>query len=399
MNILIDAVTTYPKQDGLTNRINNVIKILSKKGHKIFVSTSTCNCTYENIEEVLYYTPLVLNGLEYMNINNSNYLEYDSFRLFKFCKKNRINIIHTFQAYIQPTLFVSYYLDIPCVLSYHTNLCEYMKDYSFLNNYIFIKLVKNFEKTFYLYEDIFVPSNSIKDMLQQHININIKLLRPAINKEIFYKCNVEKKYDLVYCGRIAKEKNLDFLLGLSKKYSILLIGNGPYYKQYKSKITNKHNIHMIGELKHSELAKYYQLGKIFITPSKTETLGFTTLEALSCGIPAICMNSYGSKDIFKWGSHLGYTFGFLIDNHSDAVTSIDKILNNTTLYESFCNDGLKFTEKLTWDMSVTDLESKYTTVIDNYKKKNILKKIGIILLYIIVSILTKILKVIITIVN
>jgi len=301
MNILIDAVTTNPKQDGLTNRINNIIQILSKRGHTIFVSTSMTNCTYKNVDDVLYFNSLKLTGLEYMNFNNPICLEYDSVRLFKFCKKNKIDIIHSFQAYNHPTLLISYYLNIPCVLSYHTNLCEYMKDYSFLKSDIIIKIVRTFEKTFYLYEDIFVPSNSIKDLLKTHINIDIKLLKPSIDKDIFYKCNIEKKYDHVYCGRIAIEKNLDFLLDLSKKYSILLIGDGPYYKKYKSKITNKHNIHMIGELKHTELAKYYQQGKIFITPSKSETLGFTTLEALSCGIPVICMNSYGSKDIFRWG--------------------------------------------------------------------------------------------------
>ena len=68
-----------------------------------------------------------------------------------------------------------------------------------------------------------------------------------------------------------------------------------------------------------EVARYYKLGDVFVCASSSETQGITYIEALACGLPALCRKDeclsqvitdgyngfqYGGYEYFKM--HLNY---------------------------------------------------------------------------------------------
>jgi 1,2-diacylglycerol 3-alpha-glucosyltransferase len=146
------------------------------------------------------------------------------------------------------------------------------------------------------------------------VNRNIYIIPTGIEVEKFYGESFDTKeimdlrkkvglkkddFVLLYVGRIAEEKNVSFLLdsqkSLIKKYpniKLLIIGDGPDLEKHKKETTIasfKNSVIFTGKVPLSEVPKYYQLGDIFVTASKTETQGLTVIEAMASSMPVVCM--------------------------------------------------------------------------------------------------------------
>ena len=123
-----------------------------------------------------------------------------------------------------------------------------------------------------------------------------------INLDTFNLCKVndysDNFYNIIYCGRISKEKNIDEVFSccneLKNKYdfNIHIIGDGPYLNNLKSiveleykEIYNK--IIFYGKKNQEEINDLYQAldNRIFIFTSLSETFGKTPMEAGATGIP------------------------------------------------------------------------------------------------------------------
>lgn len=87
------------------------------------------------------------------------------------------------------------------------------------------------------------------------------------------------------------DENLDF-----SKYSFTYIGNDPGI-DFK-------NIKKIGPLSSIELSKELVHHDVFITASKHECCSNSLLEAMSCGLPAIGLDSGGTPELIKEGGEL-----------------------------------------------------------------------------------------------
>lgn len=132
-----------------------------------------------------------------------------------------------------------------------------------------------------------------------HNLVNINIFKPT-------ESNFREKYGLknkiVILGVAAiwdKRKGLKDFIELSemldKKYCIILVGLNK--KQIKKLPTN-----IIGLEKTNssyELAQIYSAADVFVNPSREETFGMTTIEAESCGTPAIVYKDTACEEIVK----------------------------------------------------------------------------------------------------
>jgi glycosyltransferase involved in cell wall biosynthesis len=116
--------------------------------------------------------------------------------------------------------------------------------------------------------------------------------------------NNDEIYNIFFCGRISKEKNieelLDCCLEIYDKYNFILniIGDGPFLLNLKDiieidykKIKNKIIFH--GNKEQYELNNLYQSlnNRIFLFTSMSETFGKTPMEAGATGIPIFIKKS------------------------------------------------------------------------------------------------------------
>jgi glycosyltransferase involved in cell wall biosynthesis len=115
---------------------------------------------------------------------------------------------------------------------------------------------------------------------------------------------------LVHVGRIAHEKNIDFLLRMfarvvKRKPETMLVvaGEGPaleHCKSYVESLKLSANVRFVGYLSRDrELPGCYTAGDLFVFSSKTETQGLVLLEAMACGTPVVSTAYMGTADIVK----------------------------------------------------------------------------------------------------
>lgn len=114
---------------------------------------------------------------------------------------------------------------------------------------------------------------------------------------------------LVYAGRLAREKRLDWLLQafhtiqLSVPGVVLLIaGTGPQEAELQEECSPfGGSIRMHGHVPHDKLAGILAAADLFCFPSPSETQGLVIGEARACGTPAVVMNSGGAPETVSHG--------------------------------------------------------------------------------------------------
>ncbi len=120
-------------------------------------------------------------------------------------------------------------------------------------------------------------------------------------------CNrSQRKVRFAYIGRISKEKNLEFLNDVWKKFSarhddveLMYVGYGWFLDEIKQFFANDPSVHFAGEQGGEILASLYADTDFFLFPSTTDTFGNVVVEAMSTGTPAIVSDYGGPRNIVE----------------------------------------------------------------------------------------------------
>ncbi|PKM45630.1 MAG: glycosyl transferase family 1 [Gammaproteobacteria bacterium HGW-Gammaproteobacteria-1] len=117
---------------------------------------------------------------------------------------------------------------------------------------------------------------------------------------------------LVFVGRVAFEKNIDFLLRMLVRVrqdvpEVLLViaGQGPavaHLRTLTERLGLQEHVRFIGYLaRGGELQGCYAAGDIFVFASRTETQGLVLLEAMALGVPVVSTAVMGTRDVLHAG--------------------------------------------------------------------------------------------------
>jgi len=116
---------------------------------------------------------------------------------------------------------------------------------------------------------------------------------------------------LLYVGRLADEKNLDFLLRAFVKIvaarpqaRLLLVGQGPHKHSLQSlaqKLGIGEQVIFIGSIPHDEIPHYAAAADLFVFASMTDTQGLVLIEAMAAGTPVVAVQAPGPTDMLAEG--------------------------------------------------------------------------------------------------
>lgn len=144
-----------------------------------------------------------------------------------------------------------------------------------------------------------------------------------------------KNLNVLYIGRINKEKGLDYLFkavgDLKNKVHLGIAGEGPFLDYYKKKIPFAK---FYGKVNHTKLPSLINTYGVIILPSlinSSESFPNALLEAMACGKPVIATHVYGTPEMVTHKLN-----GFLVPpKNSKAIKkAINKFLEEPKLIET-----------------------------------------------------------------
>ena len=174
------------------------------------------------------------------------------------------------------------------------------------------------------------------------------------------KAKIRKKYNLpdgplfISAAQFIRRKNNFQLMSLFKDRSetLVLIGSGEEKDKYVEYIkkNNIENIILMDYLKKADLFEVLKSGDYFITLSKEDIFGHTTLEAMANGLPVISSDRVvASKNLIVDGEN-----GFLvnIDSEQEIIEAINKAntLNSNKAIKSAKKNTIECSAKRLHDL-------------------------------------------------
>ena len=318
---------TYPPYiNGVSTSVLMLKQGLEKLGHEVYVVTvNSENFHYKKEDNVL-----MIPGIP-IGIYDFRMTSLYPLRALKIIKSWNLDVIHTHTEFAVGTFarLIAKQYNIPLVHTYHTMYEEYI--YYITKGYFdgaSKKLVEYLtlflcDKTV---EELIVPTKKTHDLFKEKYKVkrDVHIIPSGIDVTRFYKENVDllsikslkkelniKKDDFVilFVGRIAKEKSIDFLIKNLKailkkvpKARMIIVGDGPDMNELALLVReNKLDKHVIftGKVPWSEIPKYYQLANVFVTASKTETQGLTVIEAMAAEKPVVAIKDESFELVMK----------------------------------------------------------------------------------------------------
>lgn len=314
MRIGLFTDTYSPEINGVVSSIVLLQKELEKHGHEVFVVT-TGNSLFETERQGHV---LRLPGVELKQLYGYVLTSPIHFAAMNEVEEMQLDLIHVhteFGVGIFARL-AARKLNIPLVSTYHTTYEDYTHYVNPINSKSVDKLAKkavaNLSKLYgTTCVEMISPSEKTKEMLLGYgIKTPINVIPTGIDLARFDRHNTdaatiakiraeagvgEGEALVIFVGRIAKEKSIDFpIRGFAtiKKDQIparfLIIGGGPQMDELKAlcaELDLGDRVIFAGKKPAEEIPAYYHAADAFVSASLTETQGMTFIEALASGLP------------------------------------------------------------------------------------------------------------------
>jgi len=248
---------------------------------------------------------------------------------------------------------------VPVLATYHTLFEEYLKHYAPLVPSAWLRgMARSFSRRQCNSLDaVIVPSKAIHERLGGYgvktpmhvLPTGVSLMSPANDGRRSFRARFdidEARPVALFVGRVAHEKNIDFLLDAidlvrESVPDVLLViaGEGPALSHLHKVVADrslKNNVLFIGYLdRNTVLPNCYAAADVFVFASRTETQGLVLLEAMATGLPVVALAEMGTIDI------LGALRGAVVpeDNPYSFSMKLSEVLRDADLRARLSEEG------------------------------------------------------------
>ncbi len=297
-----------------------------------------------------------------------------------------IDLIHVHSPFIMGRMgmFYAQKYEIPLIFTYHTMYDQY-------THYVPMpqSLVQNLTNRFCVNfcnkcDQIIVPSSQVqKKLIKENVRAPVIVLPTGVPLKNFSDGdmnwlnqnypNTRNKRVLLYVGRLAKEKNLEFLIKAFKNIKrriddtvLVLVAKGPAEKELRNLVENLEmkidtDVIFTGAMPFEALKNVYSSAYLFTFTSMTETQGLVLIEAMATGLPVVAVAASGVEDMVDHGRD-----GLLCAHDLDSfVDTVCMVLQDAKLYSNLKKQTKKKAEKLSSQEMALKLESLYYSLINN----------------------------------
>ncbi len=217
---------------------------------------------------------------------------------------------------------------------------------------------KALRRFFFRFSQAFVgPNGGTRRLFESYgIPSSLFFLSPlCIDNKRFQLSGVEKRYDLLFCGRLTEMKRPLFALDvaellaseLGREVSLLYVGAGPLEQEVRQRAATARNVDTTfsGFTLQADLPHRYNESRIFLFPTSYDVWGVVGNEACASGLPVIVTPHAGVVgEIVLDGVN-----GFVLDHDPRRwAAAARRLLEDTALYERFAASSRQMVQDYTY---------------------------------------------------
>ena len=386
MKIAMFTDSYYPRINGVTISVHSYASELTKLGHTV------CIVCLEYSEE--QQKRAFFDEKESDESSPFKIVRVPSFSAGIFSKEDRLGrfnkwtlVKKTMKAFLPDVIHINsewvigyfgamyaLHYKVPLVFTFHTMWEDYLANYvSFLPNFSLRKIGRSLVKFYLKRADLIVaPTKRIAAVAHEYgIQKDIEILptgipdsrdkysiirQGTVTLQLLKKCpQLAGKRILLFVGRLVKEKNLLFLYDVLErvqekipKTALLFVGGGPFLEELREIASERNlsqSVAFIGYITSEDLIYFYKLADVFVFPSKTETQGIVTAEAMLAGLPVVAIGELGTIDVMQ-GDNGGY---MVSDDAGDFSSKVLRLLTDKRLRKEKSRDAVSWGQK--WKIS------------------------------------------------
>ncbi|HDP90129.1 MAG TPA: glycosyltransferase family 4 protein [Thioalkalivibrio sp.] len=290
------------------------------------------------------------------------------------------------------TPFVAHYLGVwlarrlgvPVVESYHTYFEEYLYNYiGWIPRPLLQAAARHLSRTQCAQvQQVISPSRPMRDALEGYgIRQPIEILPTGLREDRFGsgdRKGFRQRHGIpagapvcLNVGRVAFEKNLDFLLEMFVSVRerlpdavLVIAGEGPAERHLHRRARElglAEAVHFIGYLDRAhELLDCYAAADAFVFASRTETQGLVLLEAMAMGLPVVSTAVMGTRDI------LGARRGALVPEEevSGFAEQVVWLLSDRGLHDRLAREARSYAREWSATAMAARMTGVYEELVD-----------------------------------
>lgn len=207
-------------------------------------------------------------------------------------------------------------LRVPAATGFHTRFDHYMRDYGVpLLQPVALRWMRRFHNSA---QATLVPTEELRASLDDMGFRDVVRLPRAVDTGLFHPGRRDEALRahwglrpealaVIHLGRIAPEKNLALAVRAFRELQkrqpdarFVWVGDGPSRDQLARE---NPDFVFCGIQRGEALARHFASADLFLFPSRTETYGNVTLEALASGVPTIAFDSGAAREYLRDGQH------------------------------------------------------------------------------------------------
>jgi glycosyltransferase involved in cell wall biosynthesis len=177
----------------------------------------------------------------------------------------------------------------------------------------------------------------------------------------------ESGVTLLYAGRVARDKQLEFLRSLYRQLrdrypelNLIVAGDGPYLEDYRSSFNGDERVFFTGLLDQNILPYVYSGADLFVFPSTADTFGMVVLEAQACGLPAVVSDIGGPQEIIADGQTGRVAVAEDADDWQRKLSElIEAAAQGSPAYRNMCRQAIaRVRDRFDWEQLLDNLFAK-----------------------------------------
>jgi 1,2-diacylglycerol 3-alpha-glucosyltransferase len=314
----------------------------------------------------------------------------------KFFAAQNFDVVHTHSPFTVGTIGARWAqkYGVPSIFTFHTLYHRYVHYAPLPLWYSLPYTIKRVRRHAKLCQHVIAPSRAIARRLGYFcpgspvsvVPTGVRVEKFAHGRgDVIRVCRGLEPDDLVllYVGRLAPEKNLEFLLKAvapllgcrvsTRRVRLMLTGGGPATLELKNlvrQLSIQDDVLFTGFIDPPTMPDYFAAGDIFVFASRTETQGVSLSEALAAGLPCVVVGALGAAEAVTHKEN-----GFVVPPDEAAFRyAVLKLIDDQKLRLRMAEAARSSAPRLALETNVDDLERIYKGVCDhrfsplNYEK-------------------------------